>query len=165
MSASTLAVHCTEGIPLFFFFCKFALHQYFKSLYMTPRTPLPCSKCCPPFLIQGCKQGRLPHRVSTMLWIQGSFWCSLHASWEPSASSSKELHCQQIHKTDIVDPHQTSVDQIPLHRMCEVGTDIWRSSGPNPLFKQWHLELLAQDHIDMSLDLLPLCTGYIPCLY
>ena len=33
------------------------------------------------------------------------------------------------------------------HRMFEFGRDLWRSSGPIPLFKQDHLELVAQDHV------------------
>jgi len=33
------------------------------------------------------------------------------------------------------------------HKIVEVGRDLWRSPGPNPLLKQGHLELVAQDHI------------------
>lgn len=35
------------------------------------------------------------------------------------------------------------------HRMVEVGRDLYRSSGPNPLLKQGHLKPVAQDHVQM----------------
>ena len=40
------------------------------------------------------------------------------------------------------------------HRMVEVGRDLWRSSGPNPLLKQGHLEPVAQDHVQMAFEYL-----------
>jgi len=40
------------------------------------------------------------------------------------------------------------------HRMVEVGRGFWRSSGPNPLLKQGHLELVAQDHPQMDFEYL-----------
>jgi len=41
-----------------------------------------------------------------------------------------------------------------LHRMAEVGRDLWRSSGPSPLLKQDHLEQVAQDHVQMASEYL-----------
>ena len=41
--------------------------------------------------------------------------------------------------------------QSQNHRMVEVGRHFWRSSGPNPLLKQGHLLLVAQDHVWMVL--------------
>ena len=38
--------------------------------------------------------------------------------------------------------------------MAEVGGDFWRSSGPTLLLKPGHLELAAQDHVQMALDCL-----------
>jgi len=34
--------------------------------------------------------------------------------------------------------------------MVEVGSLLWRSSVPNPLLKQGHLELVAQVHVQMA---------------
>ena len=40
------------------------------------------------------------------------------------------------------------------HRMVEVGRDLWRSSCLAPLLKQGHLELVAQDHVQMVFEYL-----------
>ena len=40
------------------------------------------------------------------------------------------------------------------HRMAEVRRDLWRSSGPTLLLKQGHLELVAQDYIQMAFEYL-----------
>ena len=40
------------------------------------------------------------------------------------------------------------------HRMVEVGRDLWRSSGPTPVLKQGHLELVAQAHGQMAFEYL-----------
>ena len=39
-----------------------------------------------------------------------------------------------------------------IHRMVEVGRDLWRSSGPTSLLKQGHLKLVAQDHVQMDFE-------------
>ena len=36
--------------------------------------------------------------------------------------------------------------------MVEVGRDLYRSSGPTPLLKQGHLDLVAQDHVQMAFE-------------
>lgn len=36
--------------------------------------------------------------------------------------------------------------------MLEVGWDLWRSSGPKPLFKQGHLQPAAQDCVSEDED-------------
>ena len=36
--------------------------------------------------------------------------------------------------------------------MAEVGRDLWRSSGPNPLFKQGHPEQVALDKVQMVFE-------------
>lgn len=33
------------------------------------------------------------------------------------------------------------------HKKAEVGRNLWRASGPIPLTKQGHLELVVQDHL------------------
>jgi len=38
--------------------------------------------------------------------------------------------------------------------MGEVGGDLWRSYSPIPLLKQGHLELVAQDHVQVAFDCL-----------
>ena len=45
-------------------------------------------------------------------------------------------------------------DELYYHRKLEVGRDLWRSSGPTPLLKQGHLELAAQDHVQMASEYL-----------
>lgn len=35
------------------------------------------------------------------------------------------------------------------HRMAEVGRDLWRSTCTNPLLKQRHVGLVAQDCVQM----------------
>ena len=47
---------------------------------------------------------------------------------------------------------------IILHRMVEVGRDLWnssgRSSGPTPLLKHGHLEPVAQDCVQVASEYL-----------
>ena len=38
--------------------------------------------------------------------------------------------------------------------MVEVGRELWRSSGPIPLLKQGHLQLVVQDHVQMDVEYL-----------
>lgn len=38
--------------------------------------------------------------------------------------------------------------------MFEVGTYFWRLSGPTPLLKQGHLEQVAQEHVQIALEVL-----------
>lgn len=40
------------------------------------------------------------------------------------------------------------------HRIIEVGRDLWRSSGPNPLLKQGHAEPIAQDYVQIPFEYL-----------
>lgn len=40
------------------------------------------------------------------------------------------------------------------HRKAEVRKDLWRSSGPALMFKQGHLELGAQDHVQTAFQYL-----------
>jgi len=37
-------------------------------------------------------------------------------------------------------------------RMVEVGTGLWRSSGPTPLLKQGRIELVAQEHVQSAFE-------------
>ena len=37
--------------------------------------------------------------------------------------------------------------------MVEIGRDFWTLSGPPPLLKQGHLEPVAQDHVQMVLNI------------
>lgn len=36
--------------------------------------------------------------------------------------------------------------------MAEIGRDLWRSSGPTPLLKQGHIQLVAQDHTQTGFE-------------
>lgn len=36
--------------------------------------------------------------------------------------------------------------------MVEAGSDLWRSLGPTPLLRQGHLELPAQDWVQMAFE-------------
>jgi len=38
--------------------------------------------------------------------------------------------------------------------MVEVGRDVWRSPGPNPLLEQDHLQLVVQDHVQTAFEYL-----------
>jgi len=40
------------------------------------------------------------------------------------------------------------------HKMVKVGMDLWRSSGPNHLLRQGHLELLPQERVQTALEYL-----------
>ena len=40
------------------------------------------------------------------------------------------------------------------HRVVGVGRDLWKSSSPNPLPKQGHLQQAAQDHVEAGLEYL-----------
>jgi len=37
-------------------------------------------------------------------------------------------------------PQEPGIPATLKHRIAEVGSDLWNSSGPNPLLKQGHLE-------------------------
>jgi len=39
-----------------------------------------------------------------------------------------------------------------FHRVVLVARDLWRSSGPTPLLKQRHLQLVVQDHIQTTFE-------------
>jgi len=39
-------------------------------------------------------------------------------------------------------------------KTAEVGRDLWRPSRPTPLLKQGHLELAAQDRVQMAFEYL-----------
>lgn len=39
------------------------------------------------------------------------------------------------------------------HGLVEDGSDFWRSFGPMPLLEQGHLELIAQAHVQMLLNI------------
>ena len=60
-----------------------------------------------------------------------------------------------------IDEHQVFMENrewetkvLQTRRLVEVGKDLWRSSGPTPLLEQGHLELVAQDHIQMAFEYL-----------
>lgn len=40
------------------------------------------------------------------------------------------------------------------HKVAEVGSDVWRSSGPSSLLKKVHTEPVVEDHIHMAFDCL-----------
>lgn len=44
--------------------------------------------------------------------------------------------------------------KLQIHEIVEVGSDLWRSSGPPSLFKQGQLEQVVQHHFQLGAEYL-----------